>query len=530
MNKKLVILLISFLLIGNQTYQAAETSKVDSQKNNKFVEFFKSKKSKKQDVKSNQTITVDQKAIDALIWDKNKSENSSSKTTKNSSKKLFKSKEEKKQVETTEMIVPEDVSSSKTMEGVVTTTKIISVDDCIKLAMANHPAIRSAMSSSDIYKSKIAQAWAAYFPTFNLNANYSRNDMLMANFEFPKQKYALYNMPNVSADMLIFDFGKTKAKADISKKTYEASKDNIQTSINQVIYSVKESYYNLLFALQQEKVYEDTVKDYELHLKQAEAYYQIGTKAKIDVTTAQYNLGKAKLNLIKAKNTVEIAYAQLNNAMGLPEYASYTVTDSLVSKIYKVNFDEMLKTSYEMRPELLAAKKKAEASEILIKASIRAFAPDIKAFGGYTLGGKTPAYDNGYQLGAGLSYPTTNLFLLKKQVEESKATYKRDLADYEKEKQSAYFDVKQAYIQLHNAQQSIPVAKLSLKQAEEQYKLASGRYKVGMGDAIELKDAETTYRNAQLDYYNTLMNYSVAAANLERVVGIPIKPSDESLL
>lgn len=525
MNKKLIGLLILILLTGNQLCKADQVNDVAVQKHNKFIEFFKFKKSKKNDVKNNTSINVDQKTIDELVWDKNKP------AEMKETKKLSKTKNSKKQVKMTEIVVPEEVSAStKVMEGGVVTNKIISVDDCIKLAMSNHPAIQSAMSEADIYKSKIAQAWSAYFPTFSLGASYSKNDMLMANFEFPKQKYGLYTMPNIGADMLLFDFGKTKAKVDISKKTYEASKENVQMSINQVIYSVKAAYYNLLFALQQEKVYQDTVKDYELHLKQAEAYYQIGTKAKIDVTTAQYNLGKARLNLIKAKNTVEIAYAQLNNAMGLPEYASYTVTDSLASKVYKVTFDNMLKTSYDTRPELLAAKKKAEASEILIRASVRAFTPDLKAFGNYTLGGKTPAYDNGYQLGAGLSYPTTNLFLLKKQVEESKATYKKDLADYEKVKQNVYFDVKQAYIQLHNEQQSIPVAKLSLKQAEEQYKLASGRYKVGLGDAIELKDAETTYRNAQLDYYNALMNYSVAAANLERVIGVPIKPSDESLL
>ena len=61
----------------------------------------------------------------------------------------------------------------------------------------------------------------------------------------------------------------------------------------------------MVFAKIQKSVYETTVQDYELQLKQARAYYDIGKKAKIDVTYAEYNLGKAKLNLIKAKNTLE---------------------------------------------------------------------------------------------------------------------------------------------------------------------------------------------------------------------------------
>ena len=69
-----------------------------------------------------------------------------------------------------------------------------------------------------------------------------------------------------------------------------------------------------------------------------------------------------------------------------------------------------------------------------------------------------------------------------------------------------------------------------MDQAKEQYDQASGRYKVGLGDAIELKDAETTFRNAQLDYYNSLLNYHVSAANLERLMGVPLESSDVDLL
>ena len=92
----------------------------------------------------------------------------------------------------------------------------------------------------------------------------------------------------------------------------------------------------------------------------------------------------------------------------------------------------------------------------------------------------------------------------------------------ENTRQSVYLEVKQAYIDLQNAKDSIPVSQLAMMQAKEQYDLASGRYKVGLGDAVELKDAENTYRKAQLEYYSNLMNYNIAAANLERVTGAPI--------
>ena len=415
-------------------------------------------------------------------------------------------------------------------EGSVETTKIIKVDECVKIAMENHPAIKAALSNSEIYKSKIGQAWSNFFPTFSAGLSYSRNDMQVANFAFPTQEYDMFYAPTISGNMLLFDFGKTKAQADLAKRTYESTKFALENSINTVVFTVKQAYYNLLFAQQQVQVYEDTVADFTLHLEQAKAYYDIGTKAKIDVLTAEYNLGRAKLNLIQAKNTLKVAYVQLSNAMGKPDYSDYDVTDTLTKKAYAIEVDDAVNTAFETSPQLLAAKKKADASGLLVRASKRAFMPNVSAFGGYTRGGKKVDTDYGYQLGAQINYSTVNLMLLKKQVDEAKATHNKDVADYESAKQNIYFEVKQAHINMTNAQESITVSKLSMDQAKEQYDQASGRYKVGLGDAIELKDAETTYRNAQLDYYNSLLNYHVSAANLERLMGVPLQSSDVDLL
>ena len=157
-------------------------------------------------------------------------------------------------------------------EGSVETTKIIKVDECVKIAMENHPAIKAALSNSEIYKSKIGQAWSNFFPTFSAGLSYSRNDMQVANFAFPTQEYDMFYAPTISGNMLLFDFGKTKAQADLAKRTYESTKFALENSINTVVFTVKQAYYNLLFAQQQVQVYEDTVADFTLHLEQAKAY------------------------------------------------------------------------------------------------------------------------------------------------------------------------------------------------------------------------------------------------------------------
>ena len=497
-----------------------------------FSDRFKNvfKKEHKTDIEAGKEVTPDEpeKTMDKVIKEHKKAEKIQKQEAKKQAKNEKRLAKENKNAapEEVDVAVPVDNEVNADYKTGVDVNRIIEVDDCIKLALANHPAIKSAVSNADIYKTKIGQAWANYFPTFSAGVSYSRNDMQMANFKFPTQKYDMFYAPTVSGNMLLFDFGKTKAQADLAKRTYESAELTAQNTINTVIYTVKQAYYNLLFAQQQVKVYEDTVKDYTLHQKQAQAYYDIGTKAKIDVLTAEYNLGRAKLNLIQAKNTLKIAYVQLNNAMGLPEYTNYDVVDNLKMKDYQITTDEAVKTAFETSPDLLAYKKKAEASELLVRSTKRAYTPNVSGFASYTRGGKKVDTDYGYQFGAQLNYSNINLMLLKKQVDEAKATYKKDLADYENEKQTIYFQVKEAHINMTNAQESIVVAKLAMDQAKEQYDQASGRYKVGLGDAIELKDAETSYRNSQLEYYNNILNYHVSAANLEKLMGAPIESSE----
>lgn len=514
-----------FFIYDNKDYIAQEPDVIEGEKKKWFN--FKSRNKKVQKEEEVYIIEPEKK--------KNRFKKMSKKDIRKEEKKRAKSEQTKK-------------DSSKEAQGMYETkfpeitSKIeyndmngeVTLVDCIKLALSNHPAIVSAISNAQIYESRIGQAWANYFPTISAGASYSRNDMLntMGNNAYMRmmqQRYNMFYVPTITANMLLFDFGKTKANADMARRNYESSRFDAETSIESVIYNVKVAYYNMVFAQAQKIVYEDTVKDYELQLKQADAYYKIGKKAKIDVTTAQYNLGNAKVNLIKAKNTLELAAVELANAVGIPQLENVILKDKLNTKMYDVNFPDLIKTAEESRPSLLSAKKKMDAAELNIRSAKRAFAPDLSAFGSYDHGGRQIDSDYGYQFGVQFNYTSLNLMSLKKQLDEANATYKKYAADYEQAKQNVYLEVKSAYISLLNSHDSLGVAKLALQQAKEQQYQAFRRYQVGLGNAIEFKDAENTYLNAQLSYYSNLLDYNVNAAELERVIGAPIKETNIDL-
>jgi len=411
---------------------------------------------------------------------------------------------------------------------------VFTLENCINNAIKYNPGIQASIYNEEAYKTKITQAWANYFPSISAGLDVSRSgNKYIGGSPYGgegNQYLTMGYVPSVSANMLIFDFGKTKANADMAKRTYEAAQEGTKETINTIIYSIKSAYYNILFAQAQVHVYEDTVADYQLQLEQAWGFYRYGTKAKVDVVTAEYNLGKAKLNLVKAKNTLNVAKVQLSKIMGVPEYTNYELSDQLTLNLFDITEEEAIKSAFEVRPELIMAKKTADASKMKLRAARREFAPNLGAYGNYKSGiGNEYNLQSG-QIGIGLSYTSLNLLKLKKQVDQARAEYKKAIAKYEDTKHDVYFNVKKNYMDLETDKEAIVIAKLALDQAKEQYRQVTGRYKAGVGDAIELKDGENTYLNARLDFYNAMLNYNTTAANLEKEIGLPLKLKDEKVL
>ena len=408
-----------------------------------------------------------------------------------------------------------------------------SLTDCINIAIEYNPSIQASIFNEDVYKSRIGQAWANFFPTISAGLQGSRSGNKYTGespYGISSQYSTMGYIPSVSADMLIFDFGKTKASADRAKRMYEGAKEDTKENINSIIYNIKSAYFNILFAQAQVKVYEDTVADYELQLSQAQGFYRYGTKPKIDVVTAEYNLGKAKLNLIKAKNVLEVAKVELSQIMGIPEYTNYELSDDLTLKLFDITEENAIKTAFEVRPELISAQKSMDAAKMNLRAARRDFAPDLGIFGGYDNGIGNKYNMQSAQIGVGLSYSGLNLALVKKQVDEANASYKKSKAEYESVKHDVFYNVKKNYMELQTNREAIVIAKLALDQAKEQYRQVTGRYKAGVGDAIELKDGENTYLNARLYFYNAMLNYNVSAASLEKEIGIPITFSDKEII
>lgn len=406
------------------------------------------------------------------------------------------------------------------IKGGVENTLDITLEDCLKFALGNNPRIQAAMQDVFASDARIRQAWSSYFPQFGWQTGYTRIRQLQLSDVFRRNLvFNYFVLGQISASQMLYDFGVTQNQVTIRKLDSQGYRITLTGTVNDVICEVKQAYYNLQYAIEAKKVAEDMVVKYAAFYDQAKAFYQVGTKPKVDVTIAEVNLSNSKLTLIQAENAVDIAMAKLNNAMGLPYSNKYKIAEGLRYDPCDITLDMAIAAARESRPEFQLAEVKVEEAKQNVKLVKKSYFPQLTLEGQFQVGGRSPASNYGYNFGGYLNFPTINGMLIKNEIKEAKALQSREQANAINTKNNIYYEVQESYYSLTEKKNKIPVATLGLKQAKENYELSYGRYQVGVGNPIELKDAQVQYQNAMLTYYQTMYEYNLARATLEKSIG-----------
>ncbi|MBR2069023.1 MAG: TolC family protein [Candidatus Gastranaerophilales bacterium] len=429
------------------------------------------------------------------------------------------------------MNVGAESDKSVRLEGsVVKENPVLNLADCIELALINNPKIKAAYAKSEISKYQKWETLSGYAPRLDWSSSINRTKpdlTMLRNANMNVSAFTKYTLGQIGIKQLVWDFGYTQNQYTINKIDFEKSKTEIDKTVNEVVTNVKDSYYNLMYAFDRKQVAQDTLEDYTNIYHQALAFWEVGTTTKVDVLFAQTNLEQARADLISANNNIDIAYSQLNNAMGLPFVDAYTINTKINYEPVSITMKECVEIANASRPDLKGAMLNVDMADQAVKLSWKTVFPKLEFQANWATGGIEDWTDkNWYNLGGFLTFPTVNPVLLRNQVKEARAQYEAMQYETKSQLNDIYYDIQNVYTRLKDAKARIPVSQTALDRAKENYELTSGRYKVGYGNVIELKDAQVALSSAKLAYYQTIYEYNSARANLERAIGQTIKPDE----
>jgi TolC family type I secretion outer membrane protein len=402
--------------------------------------------------------------------------------------------------------------------------KPITLEQCTAMALKYHPSLHANRATIEGSKARVEQTLSAYYPQVNLNALFTNSSAnYNASGRIGSNAWTFYDFYSVGPTLTqnIYDFGRTANSVAANRENVKASEQDLTTTKQLVVLNVKQAYFSVLQTQRLIQVAEDTVKQMQDHLAQAQGFYQAGTRPKIDVTKAGVDLANAQLALVQARNNYQVAQVTLNNALGLRQELTFPIDDILGFKPTEISREEILNAAYEQRPELLQLKAKQRAQEATVRLADSSYYPTLSGNASYLYRGNQ--VENLYWdlfVGATLNIPLFSGFSSPNQVAEARANLRNLQAQEENLKLNIRLEAEQAFLGLKEADERIRVTEKAVGHAQENFELANGRYQVGVGFPLEVTDAEVLLANARANYIQALYDYKVSEARIEKAMGI----------
>jgi outer membrane protein len=399
----------------------------------------------------------------------------------------------------------------------ISPTDTLDLDACVRIALERQPSLRSARATADASHARVGTAVAGALPDLSVSGTVHRSGS-PGSLGAGESDVTSYSS-SFSLRQRLFDMGVTLGSIRSAKASAQASDQGARAAQLDVIQGVEAAYFGLLKAHRLVEVAQESRDQLELHLKQAQAFYTVGTHARYDVTKAEADLTSAELGLIKARNNERLAAVVLATALGLDTGHVPPIRDVQAATVDSADARLSLAEAERTRPDLLAAQAKLRAAGAQVTVARGGLFPTLDASVSY--GWQGPNFPLGRAWSAGLtaSMPIFDGLATVRRVQEASASERASQADYADLLLRAREDVESAVLNLNLARDNIAVTRKLLVQAQENFDVAEGRYKAGAGSIIDLADAQLLLTSARTQDVQARYDLQIARSTWLRALG-----------
>ncbi|MCP4641645.1 MAG: TolC family protein [bacterium] len=323
-----------------------------------------------------------------------------------------------------------------------------------------------------------------------------------------------------SVTQVLYAGGQIRAAIRAAKHLRDSQEWQRSATLAELEYATKQSYYDALLTKSLVDVAKDSVRSFKRNLADAEQMFDVGMISNFEVLRARTELGNRQATLVEARNAQKLALTNLRRILALPQSTPIDVAPKLEWKPDSTTAAAHVAHAMSHRPEILALEKAILASEQGVKRAIGQYKPQLGGSIQYEntyKGGPTIA--DGWTFGIGGEWEIFSGNRRKYDVEQARAqlaSLEHQLQDLQ---QIVELDVNQAYIQIQDAMAKIKSDRGTVDLAQEGLRLAELRFKEGVGTQSETLDAELALTSAQTSLVQSLRDYAVANASLERATG-----------
>lgn len=316
----------------------------------------------------------------------------------------------------------------------------------------------------------------------------------------------------------------TKVYLELSQKATVRTK--IETAA-----AIQKAYYMVLVSDERMKLVDANLARLKKLMDDTKVLNDNGFVEKVDldrITVAHNNLLVEKEKISKL---FELAKTLLKYQMGMEQGAELSLTDKLDAVNFKMEIT-MDKFDYTKRVEYSLFQTQLSLSQLQLKKDKLGYLPSFVLYGSVSAN----AYRNKFDffdtklgwyptalIGGTISLPIFSGGQKHYRLQQSKIALLKAQNDLKFIQQVIDLDLANARIALQNASSSLDIQKKNIELAESVYKTAKLKFEQGVGSSLEVMNAETSLKEAQINYYNALYDALVAKTDYDKANGTLIK-------
>lgn len=402
------------------------------------------------------------------------------------------------------------------------------LDKCIETALQNNYYVIDAKNKYDASRWWERAAWGNILPSMSISASRSeRWSQSVDPFSGAFSTYTEYYTGSMSFRQSFAGLGiGTIASIRLQQAQKNSRYYEYVDTKDALILTVKEAYFNIIKTKMLVDVSKDAVKRGEEQLKVAQSRYELGSASLSDVLKAKVSRSNAKLELITAENSYDLAKANLSFAMGSDVTEEIEITEEFPESELDITYNLALNEALANNPLYVKARYDLTSAKADRWVKRTAFLPSLD----FSLTHYSNAqdandlitfdnYNTGYSYGLALSFNIfngladyANLYSAGKSVNTSRE-------NLENTKNSVGLEVKQAFLDVQQNIEKLNLNEESVAAAQEDLNIVREKYNLGAATIIEVLDAEVLFKQAQVNQVQAQFDYHLAISRLEKVMG-----------
>jgi outer membrane protein len=395
-------------------------------------------------------------------------------------------------------------------------TKIISLEEAIRLGVQNSKQLKLAQNKIDQAVSQLDQAKDESLPTAKVSAGYSHALMLSRSFALPSDgpdpkaiKFPFDNtlyQATLSVNQPIFAGHKFRYARESANLLIQSSKLDAENDKDEIVYNIINAYINYYKIQQNQKIVAQNLQDVESKLTEIKKFESQGLATRNDVLRFQLQRSNIQLQQIELENNRKVVNYNLNILLGLPENTSIQVQDVIYKLDMENRPDVYVKQALQDRKEFGSLNYQDKIADVNIKKVRDEKLPTVGIGGNlyYINPSKKliPAnatYLAPFVVGVNASWDIAGFFKNRNKLTEANlkkqevATTRTVLTDQVK------MDVNKSYTFYQQALQKIKVLEDAVLQATENERITESKYKNNLVTTTDRIDAQTLLYESRLN-------------------------------